>query len=46
MEVLNILQKLSNKEPMDGLDNAKTKSSSNTENLKENILIKNNYDYL
>ena len=46
MEVLNILQKLSNKEPMDGLDNSKSKSSSNNANLKENILIKNNYDYL
>ena len=46
MEVLNILQKLSSKEPMDGLDNSKSKSSSSNANLKENILIKNNYDYL
>ena len=44
MEVLNILQKINNKEQI-------VKSESNTknkdqQNLKENILIENNYDYL
>ena len=44
MEVLNILQKINNKEQI-------VKSESNSknkdqQNLKENILIENNYDYL
>ena len=48
MEVLNILQKLSNQEQLDNdeLESSKSKDFSNIEHLKQNILIKNNYDYL
>jgi len=47
MEVLNILQRLNSQAPINSLDNnSKSKSSAQTECLKENILVKNNYDYL
>ena len=43
MEVLNILQIISKKKPK---DNKSNQNSSQPENLKEYILVENNYDYL
>ena len=48
MQVLNILQKLSNQEQLDDdkTDSSSGKDFSNIEHLKHYVLIKNNYDYL
>ena len=47
MEVLNILQKLNSQAPIDSSDNnPKNKNPPQPEITKENILVKNNYDYL
>ena len=46
MEVLNILQKLGNNVPMDDENKSKKGGFVHIENLKQNILVKNNYDYL
>ena len=50
IEVLNILQKLNNKEAIDNGDNNNNNANNNNfsiiGNLKQYILIENNYDYL
>jgi hypothetical protein len=45
MEVLNILQKINHKNPINSSDN-NSKNKEQKKSLKEYILIENNYDYL
>ena len=46
MEVLNILQKINNKEQIVKADNNPKDKDKEKQNFKDNILVENNYDYL